>query len=244
LLLAAGLGANVAAQELPPAPADGEAGRPGVVFVIGGVGGWDPLPLSAKLVLPCRGVKHKIVEFVWTHGWGRIFSDLQDAPHLMRKADELAELIAKFKTVYPDRPVYLLAKSGGAGVALAAAERLAPQTIERIVLLSAAVSPGYDLRAALRATRTEIVSFYSTLDRFILGWGTGRFGTIDGVYGPGAGMSGFETPAGLTPAEQALYARLVEVHWHPRMLLSGYAGFHSCNSLPLFVAVHVAPWLR
>jgi hypothetical protein len=217
---------------------------PGVIFVVGGIGGWDPLPRSAELVFPRLGVPHKVCDFIWTHGWGQLFRDLQDTPHVARKAAELAALIAEFKACEPDRPVYLLAKSGGAGLALLAAERLPPGTLERIILLSAAVSPGYDLCGALRATRGEIVSFYSRHDRVILGWGTSRFGTIDRVRGPGAGLTGFVPPPDLDEEERGLYRRLVQIHWKPSMLLQGYAGMHSLNSFPLFLAVQVAPWLR
>jgi hypothetical protein len=218
--------------------------KPGVVFILGGVGGWDPLPRSCELALPLAKVPHKLCDFIWTHGWGRLFSDLQDTSHLIEKADELAALILQFKAAEPDRPVYLLAKSGGAGLALLAAERLPPATLERIILLSAAVSPGYDLRPALRATRGEVVSFWSRLDVLILGIGTHLFGTVDRIKGPGAGMMGFRAPADLDDEGRELYRRLVEIHWRPRMLLQGYLGLHSGNSFPLFLACEVAPWLR
>ncbi len=114
----------------------------------------------------------------------------------------------------------------------------------RIILISPAVSPGYDLRGALVATRREIVSFYSSLDRVILGLGTWQFGTVDRVRGPGAGLTGFTPPPDLDPADRALHRRLVQIPWKPVMLLHGYAGLHSGNSLPLFMAFQVAPWLR
>jgi hypothetical protein len=217
---------------------------PGVVFIVGGVGGWDLLPRSAELVLPLAGVPHKICDYEWSHGWGRILSDLQDTDHLARKAAELAVLITQFKEQAPDRPVYLVAKSGGAGLALLAAEHLGPATLERIILISPAVSPAFDLRPALRATRAEVVSFYSTLDCVVLGLGTWKFGTVDRVRGSGAGRVGFVRPCDLDDEGHELYGRLVQIHWRPTMLLQGYAGMHSGNSLPLFVAFQLAPWLR
>ena len=87
-------------------------------------------------------------------GWSRA---LQDQRHLQTKAAELARLIRRLQTDYPGRPIYILAKSGGTGLALRAAELLPERTLERIILLSAAVSPDYDLRPALRSTRREIV---------------------------------------------------------------------------------------
>jgi pimeloyl-ACP methyl ester carboxylesterase len=163
---------------------------------------------------------------------------------LVRKADELAAEVARIKREDPDRPVYLVGKSGGTGVVLLAAERLPPETLERIILLSSAVSPAYDLRPALRATRGEIVSFYSSLDRFVLGWGTTQFGSIDRVYGPSAGFRGFKVTEGWPDEDKLLYRRLVQVDWRPSMLLEGNPGTHYGTSLPGFLSHEVAPWLK
>jgi pimeloyl-ACP methyl ester carboxylesterase len=224
-------------------PAEPPAKR-GVVFVVGGIGGLDILGMSAQWALPRAGVCHEVREFIWTHGWGQLFKDLQDNRHLQHKAAELAELILKLKVRDPARPVYLVGKSGGTGLVLAAAERVPPGTLERIVLLSAAVSPDYDLRCALRATRGEIVSFYSKHDQFILNWGTRQFGTVDRVYGPSAGLHGFKLPEGLPDEDKALYERLVQIPWNPRMILEGHAGTHAGTSFPGFLGKEVAPWLK
>jgi len=218
--------------------------RPGVVFVIGGIGGIDTLPASAQLVLPLAGVPHEIRNFAWTHGWGQLLKDLMDIEHVKRKAQELAADINRIKAKEPERLIYLLAKSGGTGLALLATEQLAADTLERVVLLGAAVSPTYDLRPALRATKRQIVSFYSPFDQIVLNLGTRRFGTIDRVHGPSAGYRGFETPKQLSDADHALYGRLVQISWDPSMLLQGYAGGHTGTSMPIFIAVHAAPWLR
>jgi hypothetical protein len=217
---------------------------PGLVIIVGGVGGWDTLPTSAQVVCPLAGVPHQVYDFVWGHGWGRFFTDLLDSPHLAQKGDELAGLILHYKAGAPDRPVYVVAKSGGSAVALFAAERLPPGTLERLILISAAVRPDYDLRPALRATRREVVSYHSNLDRLILGWGTRTFGTADRVYCRGAGCTGFVPPPDLDAEGLRAYGRLVQIPWRPRMLLQGYAGGHSGNSFPLFLLVHVVPWLR
>ena len=225
-------------------PSDGPPAAPGTVFMVGGVGGWDPLATSAQMVCPIVGVPHRLHDFYWGHGVGRFFRDLMDTPHLVRKAEELAALILETKQAAPDRPIYLVAKSGGTGLALLAAEQLPPNTLERILLISAAVRPSYDLRPALRATRREVVSFYSKHDRLILGWGTRTFGTVDRVYCESAGKVGFRRPTDLDAEGQALYQRVVQIPWRPSMLLQGYLGGHTANSWPLFMLVHVAPWLR
>jgi pimeloyl-ACP methyl ester carboxylesterase len=218
--------------------------KPGVVFVVGGVGGIDFIGLSARLAFPGAGVQHEIQEFVWTHGTGRLLRDLQDTRHLMRKADELAERVRRVKEAEPDRPVYLIGHSGGGGLVLAAAERLPPGTLERVILLSAAVAPDYDLRPALRATRGEIVSFHSEIDYFWLGWGTSQFGTTDRYYGSAAGRVGFVVPENLSEKDRELYGRLVQKSWQPCLVLQHHGGLHVSTIMPDFLAKHVAPWLQ
>src|SRR5713101_1425597 len=220
------------------------SGANGVVFVVGGVGGWDILGPASQWELPRVGIRHEIRDFVWTHGFGQPFKDLQDKDHLVRKAEILAEEIRKVKKLDPQRPVYLIGKSGGAGLVLAAAERLPPDTLERMILLSAAVSPNYDLRPALRATWGEIVSYFSDNDQFVLNWGTTHFGTIDRVYGPSAGLHGFALPDKLTPEDRLLYRRLIQIPWTSAMIAEGYFGSHAGTSLPSFVGYEIAPWLR
>jgi pimeloyl-ACP methyl ester carboxylesterase len=214
------------------------------VFVVGGVGGFDVVGKAAQWALPRAGVRHEIRDFVWTHGWGQLLKDLQDTRHLLHKADQLAAAVLQVKAQDPEQPVYLVGKSGGTALVLAAAERLPPQTLERIILLSAAVSPAFDLTPALRATRWEIVSFYSRYDQLILGWGTRQFGTADRFYGPSAGLHGFVLPSDLSEADRACYQRLVQIPWNPAMMLYGHPGLHVGTSMPAFLAKNVAPWLK
>jgi hypothetical protein len=222
-------------QETPPR---------GTVIIVGGVGGIDLLAWSAQKALPRAGVPHEIVDFYWTHGRGKILKDLQDTQHCLQKADQLAWEIWLRKLYQPNRPIYIVAKSGGTGLALAAVEKLPANMVERIILLAAAVSPTYDLRPALKATRHEIVSYYSPYDQFVLNWGTSQFGTEDRYYGPSAGLRGFIRPTNLSEADRALYDRLVQCRWQPRMISEGYLGGHLGNSLPSFVAKELAPWLK
>lgn len=215
----------------------------GVVFVVEGIGGWDVMHSSVHWSLPRAGVRHEIRSFIWTHGKGQMFKDLQDLRHMLRKAHELAAEVIDYHLQYPERPIYLLGKSGGSGVVLEAAALLPAATLERIILLSAAVAPGYDLRPALRATRQEIVSFHSHHDQFILGWGTQQFGTIDRHYGRSAGLQGFVVPDELSTTDRVLYQRLVQIPWTADMIRAGHLGRHIGTSMPGFMAREVAPWL-
>lgn len=235
---------SIGGTSAPAQEAANPASRPGVVFIVGGVGGYDLLGPNAQWVLPRVGVPYEIEHFIWTHGIGQALRDLQDTPYLLQKAEELAAKVRRVKEQDPTRPVYLVGKSGGTALVLAAAEALPPQTLERVILLNAAVSPMHDLRPALRATKKEIVSFHSTNDRVILGWGTSNFGTADRYYGSSAGKDGFVMPRDLSAEDQALYQRLVQIPWNPWMMLDGYFGGHQGTSLPLFVANDLAPWLK
>jgi pimeloyl-ACP methyl ester carboxylesterase len=212
--------------------------------VAGGISGLDPIQWWAPEALAWAEVRHEVRVFEWTHGKGRPFRDLRDREHLLTQAARLAEEVRAVLAREPVRPVYLVGHSAGAALVLAAAERLPAGSVERVVLLSAAVSPDYDLRPALRAARREVVSFHSTLDRVFLDWGTRLFGTADRVYGPSAGLDGFRVPAGLGEPDRALYARLVQVPWRPQRLLGLHGGLHHSTTSPGFLAVQLGPWLR
>ena len=116
------------------------------------------------------------------------------------------------------------------------------------ILLSAAVSPGYDLRPALRATWGEVVSFYSDNDQFVLNWGTTHFGTIDRIYGPSAGLHGFALPDKLTLEDRLLYRRLIQIPWTSAMIAEGYFGSHAGTNndfvLIKYDAAGTQQWLR
>lgn len=217
---------------------------PGVVFRVGGVGGIGFMGFTTHWALPRAGLPHEIRDFTWTHGKGHMFLDLQDTRHCLVKAHELAVEIRKIKAENPDKPVYVLAHSGGSALALAAAEVLPERSIERIVLLSAAVSPAYDLRPALRATNNGIINFYSRKDHLILGWGTKCFGTMDRYYGPSAGYVGFVVPTNLETDDRLLYSRLVQRPWYPKQILEGNTGGHEGSVMPGFLAKEVVPWLK
>jgi pimeloyl-ACP methyl ester carboxylesterase len=227
---------------LPAAPP--QPSRPGVVFIVAGIGGLEVFALNARWALPAAGVSHEIREFEWTHGSLRFLRDLQDTRHLLTRAEELAREVNAIKEHDPNRPVFLVGHSAGAGLVLAAAEKLPPATVERIVLLSPAVSPSFDLRPALRATRGEIVSFCSSHDRLVLGLGTSLFGTVDRFYGPSAGQAGFRAPENLSDADRTLYRRVVQIPWRWEHLLEGRGCGHTSTTAPLFLQRHVASWLR
>jgi hypothetical protein len=163
----------------------------GVVYVVDGAGGsgFTPLVLRRSLAHLPYEVRH----FRWGTGYGRILSDLTNRENIRQKASELARSIAGYRAAVgnEDCRIYLVAKSAGTAVALWALTELAPNTVERAILLSPAVSPTFPLVDALRAVRTDLINFWSPNDLFFLGLGTSLFGTADGVFCKSAGLIGF-----------------------------------------------------
>lgn len=241
--LAFGLGLLGAALPAAEAPAPPSA-KPALVIVVGGVGGLENLTAFTKWAVQYASVDCEVRPFDWTHGKGHIFKDLQDTRNHATKTAELVVEIQRARAADATRPIYLIGRSGGSVLALGATAALPTQTLERIILLSPAVSPAYDLRPALRATRQEIVSFYSDLDWFVLGWGTWQFGTADRFYTTSAGKTGFVVPPDADEDTAAQYRRLVQVRWTPGMILHGHTGGHVGTAMPLFLARDVAPWLK
>lgn len=226
------------------APAQTPREKNGVVVMVEGIGGWNVMGKVAKVALRQAGVPHDVAEFHWSHGFGHLLQDLQDTRYLLGKAEDLAEWVRRMHDADPDRPIYLVGHSAGTGIVVRAAELAPPHTIERMILLSSALSPTYDLRPALAATKKGIVSFHSPYDRMMLAWGTQQFGTVDRLYTKSAGLHGFRVPENLSPADRLLYDRLIQIPWHTRMILEGNIGQHTGPCFPGFMIADVAPWLH
>jgi hypothetical protein len=233
----------------PPEAACQEDGRTagGLVLVADGVGGFDVCGTAMRYVLAAEKLPYAVEIFSWGHGFGRWLADLSDVGNRDEKASLLAESVRQYKAERPMDPIYLVAKSGGAGVVVKALELLDEGQVERVVLLAPALSPEYDLSWALRAVRHEMVVFWSRLDVFMLGLGTKVFGTVDRVRTTGAGMVGFRVPASGGKRNEnhgGEYDKLRQIHWRPRMAATLYLGGHFGTDSPLFLRKYVAPLLR
>lgn len=131
------------------------------------------------------------VTFVnWTtHSPGR---NLYDTELHEAQAHRLIERLRGFKATSPDARVILTSHSGGAVIAIRAAELLdvGENIIEQVWLLAPALSPDYDFGPALERV-PRIVAFSSPHDGLILGAGTSLFGTSDRYFGDAGGRVGF-----------------------------------------------------
>ena len=218
--------------------------RPGVVFVVGGVGGVDPLQTCAPFSLRLAGVPHEIRVFEWTHGKFHMLRDLQDTRYLQDRAKELADQVLAVKAEDPSRPVYLMGHSAGAALVLEAAGAAAAghaRTAHRPVGGRVAGPTTCGRPCGPRAAKSSPST--APLDRFMLFWGTTHFGTaIDRFYVPAAGMDGFRVPDNLDKEDRELYGRLVQSDWTPEMFLERRC-LHNSTCMPLFLARQVTPWL-
>jgi hypothetical protein len=230
----------------PRSPCESEELCPrGLVIVVGGVGGLDWCGIALRYLLKAKRLPYVIQLVPWGLGFGRWYADLTNVTNRDAHARGIAETIRRSRASRPDCPVYVVAKSGGSGVAVMALELLDKDAVERVVLLAPALSPRYNLTAAIRAVRREIVVFWSPFDLLVLGAGTRVLGTIDRVNTVGAGLIGFRAPL-REPGEQArngAYAKLRQVRWNIRMAASGNFGGHMGPDSPLFLSRYVIPLL-
>ena len=112
--------------------------------------------------------------------------------------------------------------------------------VDEVVLVAPAISPGYDLSAALRHVRQIMYVFTSTGDWFELGLGTNTLGTIDGIKCQAAGRFGFAKSVG---ADAAAYRKLVQFPYDPAWMRYLNFGNHTGAMSPSFARHVLAPML-
>jgi len=152
------------------------------------------------------GVTSNSVICDWT-GNSTGIAALQGYAHNHDEAKKIAELIVAHAVADPTSPIDMTAHSGGCGLAVWALEKLPPGVnVRTLLLIAPALSPTYDLTAALHHVDGKVYVFSSTLDTVVLGTGTRLFGTIDGVSTAAAGFGGFVKPAS---GDAAIYQKIV-----------------------------------
>ncbi len=170
----------------------------------------------------------------------RARDDLQSHAKNMRRAKNLAEELTRWKRDNREARITLIGVSGGAAVALWACEMLPPDVrVNKIVLLSAAVSPGYDLSKALSRCDVGIFNYYSGRDTYFLDHETKRWGTMDRKYGPAAGYRGFDSPENARNR-----TKLFQRAWDESMIWQGNFGGHFGFTGEGFERKVIAPLLQ
>lgn len=151
--------------------------------------------------------------------------------------------IIRYQDTHPGAPVYLIGHSGGGAIAVMVAEKMPDQRkVQGLVLLSASISSAHNLTDALNHCEHGIVNFHNTDDGLLLLVGTTLAGNVDRLYGPAAGLIGFDWPEDRhNDLRKQAYARLYQRELTPDMTLGGDP--HTLVTRPRFVATYIAPWI-
>lgn len=188
-----------------------------------GIGGEMPIDHNMTAGLRDGGYPGAIEIYDWTeHDPG--LAALLAHERNEREANQIAAMIEKRLKENPNLEITLTSHSAGTGLAVWALEKLPEKMqVQTLVLLASALSPRYDLTAALKHVRGKAYSYYSNGDTIVLGAGTKMFGTVDGVKSESAGLAGFSAPKGSDPKQ---YEKLVQVPYDKQWLRYGDTGDH------------------
>jgi pimeloyl-ACP methyl ester carboxylesterase len=218
------------------------APQPNVVYVANGAGDYRGLSSNLTMIASEARLVLDVETFEWSHGSRRVIADQVDHENQVAEANRLAALVTARRSQGAQK-IFLVGHSAGTGVVLLAAERLPPDSIDRIALLAPSVCVDYDLRPALRTARHGIDVYYSQYDWFVLGLGVGMVGTADRDCRRAAGRYSF-TPVVETPADATLYRqRLHQYPWELGATWAGNNGGHYGSIQPEFLREYVLPRL-
>lgn len=212
-----------------------------IALVADGAGNFQCSSQSLRDQATAAGYPVRVVTYEWSHGYLRLLADQLDRAHARAQGAEMAAAALAYRQRHPDRMLVLVGHSAGAGVVLSALERLPPDCVDRVVLLSPSVSSHYDLRQALQAVRERMDVFCSRDDWVYLGLVTGLLGNADGHPGPSSGRYGFFVRP--HPGEEALFAKLHQRFWRPADEGLGNDGGHFGNYQAAFQGKYVLPLL-
>ncbi|MBN2582779.1 MAG: alpha/beta fold hydrolase [Planctomycetes bacterium] len=215
----------------------------GLVVSLDGVGGYNWGPRWLRSGLDEGGVPGAIYIFSWGHGPAGMFvADLWDHEGNMKRAAEMVNLVRNYRKFYPGRPVNLVGHSGGGGMVVFALEQM-PEgfQVDNAFLLAPALSPDYNLAAALRHVRQRCYVTHSPGDVPLMGLGTSVFTTMDGKHTVGAGLIGFKVPQGLSDEDRAQYVKIRQAAWGGEFLKKGHLGGHMGWSTSSFAREFLAP---
>ncbi len=211
-----------------------------LLVVLDGAGGYPSAYNAITEAVREQGLPIQIESVRWGHSHGRFIADQTDADFAFAAGQQLATQLQPLRDRYPSLPLVIVAHSAGTAPALACAEALPANSIERMIFMAPAVSNRYDLRRALKATRNGIDVFYSERDWFYLGIGIVLLGTTDGKRDVAAGRTGFVFPSPGTP-EAAVYSKLHQYRWDPSLSWTGNTGQHNGAYRQVFLRTQVLP---
>lgn len=169
--------------------------------------------------------------------WGprlRLLHNLRAERSNRAAARALAAELAEWRAEHPGERLYLVGYSGGGGIAaLATAELPAGVRVDRLILVAAAISPGFPFSARTLPHVAEFAANFSSERDWQVDWGTRTFGTIDRVKTASAGADGFSRDDD----------RLLEYRWSRADLLCRHHGHHLSYLRPRWQDAKLLPAL-
>ncbi len=212
----------------------------GLVVVLPGIEG--PSLYTAGLRAGLGDLPAAVMVHHWAGFWPGLVCALS-VQAARRRAGRMVAMIGDYRRAYPGRAVVLVGHSGGAAIAILAAQALGPgDPLDGLIALATPLSPDYDLTGALAGLRRPMVACHSRLD-LQLRMLTGIGGNFDRRFGRTAGQQGFEPPGQAGPD-----GRLVQIAWDRSMIADGHWGGHVGWTSPPWVRRHLAPlvarWLE
>lgn len=223
-----------------PRPSAEELAR-GYVWMCPGIEGTPILMKSAYEGMRDAGIDCAIEAYDWPSFLGPL-DNLIDPTTARTLAQRVAPRIAKYIREHPGRPMHLLGYSAGGAICVFVAEALPEDVqVENVVLVQASISRDYDLTAALKRTRGQLVNIHVPSDLLMLGVGTTVFGTVDRKHGFSAGKDGFDLEKAVP--QEALRAKVAQQAWSPKALWSGHFGNHLSLYNRHWNKEYVAMWL-
>lgn len=211
-----------------------------LVWVLDGAGDLKGLSNSLSISNQSAGSPVELTAFPWSHGYRQLYKDQTDWTHARTQGARLAAAIRERQAREPHRRTVVVAHSAGSAVALAAADRLPPDSIDRMVLLAPSVSTGYNIRPALWSAREGLDVFCSKKDWVALGFVTRVVGTTDRFGAKAAGRHGFRMGNSLNDCEAS---RLRQHFWTPQVAWTGHTGGHHGMYATAFQHAYVFPLL-
>jgi len=198
----------------------------GLIWMIPGILGAPSMLADACRGLEDAGVRSAIEVYDWQRDelFGAL-ANLMDRDQNLRHAAEIALAITTYARTHAERPIDVVGYSGGGGLAVMVAEALPEDVrLRHLILVQAAISPDYDLGAALAHVDGKLINFHSAFDWAILGLGTRALGTMDRANVVSAGKVGFNLAVAVP--NEALRRRVEQPEWTLAMLTSGHYGGH------------------
>lgn len=236
----------------------------GYTLILPGIEGASVFNSNLAQGLVNGGVPTAVEVDDWTTGFAPMaLFHLRSTWRHRTEAERIAAKLVAYHDQYPESPIYLIGHSGGGAMAVYVMELL-PEDVQvtRAILLSPALSPGYDLSLALDRTAGGIWNFYTQGDLIFTGLGTTVFGSVDGAWRPAAGMMGFRGFGGelIGDLEAGAYLpangsarsladhqwgpELRQVGYRPEMILTGNTGGHFGGTTRLFASQYLAPLIN